>query len=293
MILVEKGFGRTLTHDGWRFLVYLYAMKKLLIVALCLLMASCGIFSRGKSLKGHGEGHGYGGGSHTDSATVNIDSTMSNDIVAELEHHKVVITSGEMWNPESPKPANLKIIKIDNTKVISKSVSMSDGRVVYKIPERMKIRETSKVLLRISKSKATVSVYDNLDGTVRTSEIPVTQTMEVNLIDPSPADNRSFDIVPGNNAVQIIDDGETYTEWSWNVTPVRTGSSSLKIVVSVIRDGNKKDVVYEDSVMIEKDLQNQISFFWGKYWQWLIGTFLLPFFLWLYKRKKDKKEEEK
>jgi hypothetical protein len=272
-------------------------MKKYFIVTilLILIIVSCGLFRSKSSHYGEGSGYGSGGNSHTDSTTVNFDSLLGNDDIFESlepEPHKVVITSGEGWYPKPPNP-NLKIVKIENTRVINKSVDMSDGRVVYKIPERMKIRETSKVLLRISKSKATVSVYDNLDGTVRTSEIPVTQTMEVNLIDPSPADNKSFEIVPDNNAVQIVDDGETYTEWSWNVTPVRAGSSSLKIVVSVIRDGNKKDVVYEDSVVIERDLQNQISFFWGKYWQWLIGTFLLPFFLWLYKRKKDKKEEER
>lgn len=256
-----------------------------------MIVVSCGLFRSGKSF--HYGDSGSGGNSHKDSITVSIDSMMGDsEIVSALNNHHVTLTSGDEWYPKPPNP-NIKIVKIENTRVVNKSVDMSDGRVVYKIPERMKVRETSKVLLRIAKSKATVSVYDNLDGTVRTSEIPVTQTMEVNLIDPSPADNKSFEIVPDNNAVQIVDDGETYTEWSWNVTPVRAGSSSLKIVVSVIRDGNKKDVVYEDLVVIERDLQNQISFFWSKYWQWLIGTFLLPFFLWLYKRKRDKKEEEK
>jgi translation elongation factor P/translation initiation factor 5A len=272
-------------------------MKKYFIVIIAiLLVASCGYFKMSKSIN-YGEGSGSGGSGHQDSISINLDSIEVSETAGSEpdEIHHVIINSGGQGSPKpiNPTSPELKIVTINNTKVISKSTDMSDGRVVYKIPERMKIRETSKVLLRIAKSKATVSVYDNLDGTVRTSEIPVTQTMEVALIDPSPADNKSFEIVPDNNAVQIVDDGETYTEWTWNVTPVRAGSSSLKIVVSVIRDGNKKDVVYEDSVVIERDLQNQISFFWSKYWQWLIGTFLLPFFLWLYKRKKDKKEEDK
>jgi hypothetical protein len=266
----------------------------LIAVALILLIGSCGLFRRNKSLH-YGEGSGSGGGYHKDSMTVSVDSLMGDsEIVAALENnHHVILTSGEEWYPPKPTSNKIKIVKVENTRVVNKSTDMSDGRVVYKIPERMTIRETYKVLLRIAKSKATVSVYDNLEGTVRTSEIPVTQTMEVTLIDPSPADNKSFDILSDNNAVQIIDDGETYTEWSWNVTPIRAGSSSLKIVVSVIRNGNKKDVVYEDSVQVERSLPNQLGYFWGKYWQWLIGTFILPFFLWLYKRKKDKKEPEK
>lgn len=273
-------------------------MKKYIVTAIAIfLVVSCGYFKMSKSVHYSHAENGMGGG-HEDSTSVTLSDSMGVDDIsgesAEPDENHVTLTSGEEWYASKPiNNSNIKIVRVENTKVVNKSVNMSDGRVVYKIPERMTIRETSKVLLRISKSKATVSVYDNLDGTVRTSEIPVTQTMEVNLVDPSPADNKSFEIVPDNNAVQVVDSGDTYTEWTWNVTPVRAGSSSLKIVVSVIRDGNKKDVVYEDSVKVERDISNQISFFWSKYWQWLIGTFLLPFFLWLYKRKKDKKEPEK
>lgn len=211
----------------------------------------------------------------------------------ELHHNNIIITSGDPWpNTGAPKPISskpgLKIIEVKNTRVVS-NVNNS-GRVVYKIPERMRVRSTSRVVLRISSSKSTVSIYDSLQGEVRTSEIPVTQTMEVKLVDPSPSDHKYFEIVPDNNAEQLVENGETFTEWSWNVTPVRPGSSSLKIIISIIRDGHKKDTVYEDSVLVEKDLPVQVEYFWQKYWQWLIGTFILPFLLWLWKRKKKEKE---
>ena len=276
-------------------------MKSLNIILtiVCLCFLSCGTSKQTKTHKPYSDINGNGGNSHIDSMSVNFDSIPSDDIYgesAEPEHHKVVVTSGEMWFPENPKPkpnnGDLKIITIKNTKVITQSTNMSDGRVVYSIPQQMKIRHTYQVLLRIAKSKAILSIYDSLKGEVRTSEIPVTQIMETKLIDPSPSDQKSFEIVADNNAVQIIENGDTYTEWTWNVTPIRIGNSNLKIVVSIIRDGNKKDIVYEDSIEIQKDIPTQILFFWNKYWQWIIATFLLPFIIFLYKNRKDKKEQK-
>lgn len=229
---------------------------------------------------------------------VSVDSISESygDVMGADYNHSVVLTSANYMTSDAMSyyhPNNaLRVVEIKNTKVINMTSGMSEGRVVYKIPERMKIRDTYKVLVRIAKSKSTVSIYDSLKETVRTSIIPVTSTMEAKLIDPSPTDHKSFEIIPDNQAVQIIDDGETYTEWSWNVTPIRVGNSNLKIVISIIRDGNKKDVVYEDSVEVEKDLPNQISFFFFKYWQWLLSTLIVPFGVWLYKKKRGEKEED-
>ncbi len=186
---------------------------------------------------------------------------------------------------------NVKIIHVKNTKVVKESSDLSNGRIVYKIPEKMKILSTYKVLVRISKSKAVVSIYDSLNDVVRTSEIPVTETMEVKLIDLSPKEEKAFEIVDENNAVQIVDNGDTYTEWSWSVTPMRVGNSKLEVVVSVIRGDAKKDIVYEDTVEVEKDVWTQIVFFWDEYWKWIMTTLIIPFIVWFYKNRKNKKNK--
>lgn len=217
----------------------------------------------------------------------------------EMAHNNIVLeNSNHYLESESPKPlsnngnSDLKIVYVKNTKVVANSSDLSEGRVVYKIPEKMKIRSIYKVLVRISKSKSVVSIYDSLSQKVMTSTLPVTQTMEVKLIDVSPADRKCFEITEDNNAVQIIDEGDSYTEWSWDVTPIKVGNSKLKIVISIIRDGNKKDVVYEDSVEVEKDIQTQIKFFFESYWQWMLSTLIIPFAVWFYKNRKEKKEKK-
>lgn len=264
-------------------------MNKFYIIFFCLLVVSCGTIKHKNKDTGYGEGSGSGGSSHKDSIVLNI-------ISDSLVNNYVVINSSNELHLPKPKiktKPGLKIVSIKNTKVVSTSTDVSEGRVVYQIPDTMKIRSTYRVFLRISKSKVTLSIYDSLDRTVKTSEIPVTQTMEVSLVDPSPDDNKSFHIIADNNAVQMVDSGETFTEWSWNVTPIRIGHSSLKIVVSIIRNGNKKDIVYEDQVKVNVDIPKQALFFWKERYQWIIGTFLLPLFIWLYKRRKDKKEGER
>jgi len=165
------------------------------------------------------------------------------------------------------------------------------GNVVYKIPTEMTVRSTYQVIVRISKSK--VRIYDNLNGAVKSSIITVTQTMEVNLIDSSPSDNKMFDIVPNNKGVQLVEDNEEVTQWTWDITPVRSGTSKLKVVISIIRDGVAKETVYEDTVVVRADVTKTVPFFISKYWQWIFSTLIIPIIIWYYKRKKKKDEEKK
>ncbi len=244
--------------------------------------------------------------------SVGSDSTASATLpIEEYPNHNVTLTSNDDFNNIQPdrmmvgssagdipeisylEKSPLKITEIKNTKVIKNNTNLSEGRIVYKIPNIMKIRSTYNVFVRISKSKSTLSIYDDLSGEVKTSVLPVTETMEAKLIDLSPKDNKCFDIQVKNEGVQLVENGDTYTEWSWGVTPIRLINSKLEIVISIIRDGNKKDIVYNDIVEVEKDIKEQILFFLKKYWQVLMTSIAIPFLVWLYKSKKDKKESDK
>lgn len=211
----------------------------------------------------------------------------------DIQPDKSISVGSSAGDSYSDVPPDLKIKVVTNTKIVKENSDLSEGRIVYKIPDKMKIRSTYKVLVRISKSKTVLSIYDSLSGDVRTSTLPVTESMEVKLIDISPSDKKSFEITQDNNAEQIIEEGDTYTEWSWDVTPVRVGNSKLKIIISVIRDKGKKDIVYEDTVEVEKDILVQILFFLEKYWQVLMTSMAIPFLVWIYKSRKENKEKEK
>ncbi len=167
---------------------------------------------------------------------------------------------------------------------------MNLGRVVYKIPTEMKVRTTHQVIVRISKS--TVHILEDLEGEVKSTIIPVTETMEVKLVDPSPGDDKMFEIVPDNDGIQLVEDNESITEWTWNVTPKRSGETKLKVVISIIRDGIKKEKVYSDEVIVKSDIKKSSWYFIRTYWEWIMSSLVLPFVIWFYTKRKKKKEEE-
>lgn len=271
----------------------------LIIVSAFLLYSSCNLGKKNvKSITAKNPSFDL---SHT-----NVNDTLYSDLFVDsasnensnynnIQPDEIIVGSSAGDIPENVYLENpkLKITEVKNTKIIKNNINLSEGRIVYKIPNIMKIRSTYNVFVRISKSKSTLSIYDNLSGEVKTSVLPVTETMEAKLIDLSPKDNKSFDIQERNQGVQLVENGDTYTEWSWGVTPIRLVNSKLEIVISVIRDGNKKDIVYQDTVEVEKDIKEQILFFLNKYWQVLMTSIAIPFLVWLYKSRKDKKESEK
>jgi len=216
-----------------------------------------------------------------------IDDKNCYDTVALTASYKLTpqvrksISKGTVGNPIPEKdPINITVVDVNNETIYNKTTQM--GNVVYKIPNLMHVRNSYQVLVRISKSEA--NIYENINGEVSHSKIPITETMQVNLIDDSPTDSKNFDIVKDNDSIQLVDTNGTYTQWTWNVTPIKVGTGKLKVVISVIRDGNKKDIVYEDSVSIKMDLPKQIVFWVNKYWQWLMTSLIIPFVVWLYKK---------
>jgi len=169
------------------------------------------------------------------------------------------------------------------------STTNKGGHVLYKIPNEMTVRSTYQVIVRISKS--TVHIYENLDGEISTTTIPTTQTMGVKLIDSSPSDNKMFDVVENNRGVQLVEDNKEYTQWTWDITPIRSGTSKLKIVISIIKNSVVKETVYEDEVVVRADVTKSVPFFIATYWEWFISSLILPFIIWFYNKRKKKKDE--
>jgi hypothetical protein len=222
------------------------------------------------------------------------DETSSDEIVLEVKSSRRMSNDEDFSNQtdfamsetvSTQQEEPLVITKIDNR---TSSNTNRGGQVVYKIPNEMTVRSTYQVIVRISKS--TVHIYENLNGNVSTTTIPTTKTMEVKLIDSNPSDNKMFDIVNNNNGVQLVENNEEYTQWTWDITPLRKGKSKLKIVISIIKDGITKERVYEDSVIVKSDISKSIPFFIASYWKWIISTLVLPFIIWFFNKRKNNKK---
>jgi hypothetical protein len=109
--------------------------------------------------------------------------------------------------------------------------------------------------------------------------------MYVDLIDSSP--DSSFIIKKISDNEQMVDSSD-YTEWIYSVRPIKNGDKKLSLVISIIKGDNKKQIVYSDTIHVKDNIVKNVKIFWVKHWQWLFTTFLIPIFIYFWK-KRDKK----
>jgi hypothetical protein len=213
-------------------------------------------------------------------------------IIEPTPIEEIKTVSSEVVESPSGSPNIEEVSPVRTPIIVNKQRELKKGKVVYTIPKVMKVRETYQVILRISENQ--IVIYDGLPTENRVEAvIPITETMEVRLVDPSPTDNPFFNIVGDNTGIQLVDSLDNYTQWTWNVTPIRYGESKLKIVVSIIRNGIKKETVYEGDVIVKVNPTAQVKYWISNYWQWLLTTLIIPIFGWWWNRKKKRKSNKK
>ena len=220
-----------------------------------------------------------------------VETSNNAELIVESAPKPIIIPNSDNFYYERVvKTKNKEIKDVTNDNAIY-TTTAKNGRFIYYIPERMKYRNTYKVYLRITRSLRTVTIISNTNDTLHSAIIPSTPLMEVKLIDTSPTDDRSFDIVSNNEGTQFVDTGDTYTEWSWSVTPIRITDAKLQIVISIIRDGNKKESVYQKNVNIDVDYMELVRYFIMKYWQFIASSVVIPLVVFLYKRRRNNNNE--
>lgn len=192
--------------------------------------------------------------------------------------------------------SELSKVKINwkrNNNIIKKvSEEVKLGQVLYQTPDTMILLVESKVIVRISKGKLdTAQISEGLSGPVNGVKINVTSKMEVKLLDPSPDNDRSFEIRDINKSQQVIED-EVYTEWLFTVVPLKTGEHELKLVISIIRNGEIKEQTWSDTIRVKNNVPKKVLTFWEKYWQWLLTTIIIPIIVYFWKKREEKKKKD-
>lgn len=166
------------------------------------------------------------------------------------------------------------------------------GRLVYHIPDTMVSFKTYTIKIRISRDTSNRVILQNMAKVIDTI-IKSTSSMEILIMDPSTS--KSFEITKVNSERQIVDD-EGYTEWQYDVTPLKSGKLQLSLVVSIIRDGDKKQIVYMDNIYVESNTPVAIEIFLSKNWQWIVSTIitsiLTPILFWWYKKRRRRRSEK-
>lgn len=126
------------------------------------------------------------------------------------------------------------------------------GEILYRIPHAMPLGRETRCLVRIALSADAIVENITLDEHVELKALSrVSDLMQVELMDPS--DVPTFKIRALNSPEQLVED-EGYTEWLFQVTPLRAGTFPLMIKVAVIElvlgKERKKEIVLEEEVRI-------------------------------------------
>jgi hypothetical protein len=177
------------------------------------------------------------------------------------------------------KPTKTVIEKEIVVKNITKSTSSQSslGQIVYKVPDTMKVFKNYEVIVRISKSQNNIEITENIQGKIYTKSIQTTSTMEVKLVDPT---GKNFVIGLTNSEVQLVD--SSYTEWRFDVKPIKSGLNKLNLVVSIIKDSSVKQVVLSDDILVKSNPPAQIQNAWSENWKWIFEKMIIPLAVWLF-----------
>ena len=211
------------------------------------------------------------------------------------------IGSGVKGYGDGVEYTELKSVK-QNTSTIKSVIPVEPvikfGSLVYNIPDTMDLGKTYIVKFRINRDTSKKDIFVGIKPYMK-SVIRTTSQMLVQVKDPSPDNDKAFDILQTTTDIQDVDN-DGYTEWVYSITPKKNGSHELNVVIQIIRGNNKKDIVYENIVWIKNKPMVIIKGFWEENWKWVISTlgsiitFLLSFFgikKWKENRE-DKSEDE-
>lgn len=182
------------------------------------------------------------------------------------------------------------VVSADTIKHIEKASDL--GVIAYYVPDTMKVNVEYRATLRISK-KCSQNIIVGFSDTslVITKEIRVGDKMEVKLIETN-SSVENFKITTLSSEVQNIENDTTYTTWEWSIRPTKSGVHKLKMIVVIKGDNFSKDIpVYENDIYIKSSPGFVIKTFLEKNWEWIMGTLVIPFIIFLWRSRKKKEEE--
>ncbi len=185
----------------------------------------------------------------------------------------------------------------------SGQVNTEAGTMAYSIPEEMQVGKSYHVKLRITRDgnkvqlvegDRSITIYDErVKSKVIIESIRVESIMSATLL----SDSDKFTITPLSTELQNIEE-RGYTEWQWNIKPLKGGQNYLKLIVKV-RIKEDGEEFYKDITVFDKniDVKSNPGFtvwqFIKSYWQWFMTTIIIPFVIWWWKNRKEKKKTQR
>jgi len=168
-----------------------------------------------------------------------------------------------------PTPSFQKIIEEELKK-------LSLGRILFNSPDVMKVGITERIEVRI-----TQNITEDLTKGLKGRGVPVVEEIKVNTFMKVRLTGDNFDIQPRCHEEQIVRP-EGYTQWSWDVKPLKHGNQVLHLSVTrrikIPGDGEEKwdYPVMDRDIYVKVNPTYTIMRFIESYWQWMLVAIALP-----------------
>ncbi|MEA2414817.1 MAG: hypothetical protein QOI58_1474 [Thermoanaerobaculia bacterium] len=191
-------------------------------------------------------------------------TTATTGTVTTTEHqHDPTTTEGQLWSDIDRRFRDL-----------------NPGELLISAPRQMRVAVPQSFVLRIAPVKENKGISSDLPtgGQTFTASIHLTPTMRATLA------GTGFTIQSNSNEEQMIGGG-SFTEWSWQVTPIESGNRDLVATVYVEIDGKVKGIAKRWPVHVSANAGRSFSQFVGSYWQWFLTTLIIPVVLFWRRQK--------
>ncbi|TAN66344.1 MAG: hypothetical protein EPN17_14110 [Methylobacter sp.] len=167
--------------------------------------------------------------------------------------------------------------------VLQKEINrLQIGIVVFNPPDSMKLGVKERIEARISKDiNADLVTSLKGRGLPQIEELKIYELMKVRLT------GDDFEIDSLNEDEQIIS-ASGFTEWSWDVIPLKSGKKTLHLHVTLrIRlpfgEEKKDSPVLDREITVQVNPTYSVKLFLMTYWTWLVTALILPLIGWLWK----------
>ena len=184
---------------------------------------------------------------------------------------------------------------------MKKDVFRIKSDMAHDIPKQMEVGVLTSAMLRIARTQDESVLLRGVPASEKSHyalhTIAITTRVTATLTDPAGGKNFAIDR-GGSTAEQVVGDGEA-TIWQWNITPLQSGDDKVLdlTIKTMVKDGfgtGYTDIpVYTEHIHVKTNTIYTIKMFFINGWQYIVGTFCIPLFIWGWKSLKDRRAAKK
>lgn len=198
-----------------------------------------------------------------------------------IEHNSRSAPTPVAVRPPPQKAASPAALQVSPYPVLSQ---LFKATLTFLIPAVGNIDSVLNAQLAVNPSTAPSGTEKTIQATHKTvAQVEVSRKLYAHIT------AEDFHVTAVTPETQIIA-ADKPTEWLWELRPKRPGRFQVKLTVNAIVkvDGESSEHYlkkFEEVITVEVHPLQVVVGWLSEYWQWLISTLVLPFLLWVYKKK--------